>query len=195
MSPADPAVWGIALCRGGSIRGAQIRHAAHSRIMGSVGSQVSAMSQCFVLERCIDLTHVHLCRVYEGYPYLLAEMYAYSMAAAHEKLPHLQVLNHMVSNVGDYGEGWPWVDALSDVCEPPDANGRFFSGKPMVTFVHFCQNYRAGNIGFGKRAVPHDIFSCASPMLVEPPRDLDKADFRIHKNKVCLHQHFVLVAH
>ena len=30
-------------------------------------------------------------RVYEGYPYLLAEMYAYSMAAAHERLPHLQV--------------------------------------------------------------------------------------------------------
>ncbi len=38
-------------------------------------------------------------RVYEGYPYLLAEMYAYSMAAAHEKLPHLQLWNYMVSNV------------------------------------------------------------------------------------------------
>ena len=37
-------------------------------------------------------------RVYEHYPYLLAEMYAYSMAAAHENLPHLQLENWMVSN-------------------------------------------------------------------------------------------------
>ena len=35
-------------------------------------------------------------RVYEGYPYLLAEMYAYSMAAAHEKLPHLRMDQFMV---------------------------------------------------------------------------------------------------
>lgn len=36
-------------------------------------------------------------RVYERYPNLLAEMYAYSMAAAHENLPHFQLLNYMVS--------------------------------------------------------------------------------------------------
>jgi peptidyl serine alpha-galactosyltransferase len=35
-------------------------------------------------------------RVYEKYPYLLAEMYAYSMAAAHENLPHLQMEHYMV---------------------------------------------------------------------------------------------------
>jgi len=28
----------------------------------------------------------------------LAEMYAYSMGAAHANLPHLTVINHMVSN-------------------------------------------------------------------------------------------------
>ena len=37
-------------------------------------------------------------RVYEGYPYLLAEMYAYSMAAAHEKLPHLRMDQYMVGS-------------------------------------------------------------------------------------------------
>jgi hypothetical protein len=62
-------------------------------------------------------------RVYEGYPFLLAEMYAYSMAAAHEKLPHFQVYQHMVSNVDAGGEGWDWVDMLENACEPPDANG------------------------------------------------------------------------
>ena len=59
-------------------------------------------------------------RVYEGYPYLLAEMYAYSMAAAHDNLPHLQLENYMVSNTDSPGEGWPLVDALDDACVPPD---------------------------------------------------------------------------
>jgi hypothetical protein len=45
--------------------------------------------------------------VYEDYPYLLAEMYAYSMAAAHEQLPHLQVDNYMVSSSDAGGEAWP----------------------------------------------------------------------------------------
>lgn len=58
--------------------------------------------------------------MYEGYPYLLAEMYAYSMAAAHDNLPHLQLENYMVSNTESSGEGWPLVDALEDACVPPD---------------------------------------------------------------------------
>ena len=62
-------------------------------------------------------------RVYENYPYLLAEMYAFSMAAAHENLPHLQIDNHMVSAVDAPGEGWPHVDALPEICVPPDEEG------------------------------------------------------------------------
>jgi hypothetical protein len=38
-------------------------------------------------------------RVHERYPELLAEMYAYSMAAAHVNLPHFQLLNYMVTLV------------------------------------------------------------------------------------------------
>jgi hypothetical protein len=64
-------------------------------------------------------------RVYEGYPYLLAEMYAYSMAAAHDNLPHLQVENYMVSNVDSGGEGWPLVDVLEDACVPPQGNSLY----------------------------------------------------------------------
>ena len=47
-------------------------------------------------------------------------MYAYSMAAAHEKLPHLRMDNWMVSNTQAGGEGWAWIDALDDPCVPPD---------------------------------------------------------------------------
>lgn len=65
------------------------------------------------------------CRVYEDYPFLLAEMYAYSMAAAHDELPHLQVDNYMVSSSDAGGEAWPHIDRLPQVCIPPDENGTF----------------------------------------------------------------------
>ena len=44
--------------------------------------------------------------VHSQYPYLLAEMYAYSMAAANLSLPHAQVHHLMVSNAQAGGEGW-----------------------------------------------------------------------------------------
>lgn len=53
-------------------------------------------------------------KVYEGFPDLLAEMYAYSMAAAHEQLPHLRMDHFMVSNIDmDAGEG-AWLMHLHD---------------------------------------------------------------------------------
>mmetsp|Transcript_3116 Transcript_3116/g.4807 ORF Transcript_3116/g.4807 Transcript_3116/m.4807 type:complete len:502 (-) Transcript_3116:106-1611(-) len=119
-------------------------------------------------------------RVYEGYPDLLAEMFAYSMAAAHENLPHLRVDHFMVSNIDAGGEGWPWVDALGDnVCAPPE-NGIFFPSHPMPTFVHYCQFFRAAEWGFHKRRVYGDIFSCHRPMLLEPPKDswIAKVDYK-----------------
>eukprot|EP00602_Paraphysomonas_sp_CaronLab_P013482 CAMPEP_0185041196 /NCGR_PEP_ID=MMETSP1103-20130426/40150_1 /TAXON_ID=36769 /ORGANISM="Paraphysomonas bandaiensis, Strain Caron Lab Isolate" /LENGTH=238 /DNA_ID=CAMNT_0027580817 /DNA_START=389 /DNA_END=1104 /DNA_ORIENTATION=- len=107
-------------------------------------------------------------RVYENYPYLLAEMFAYAMAAAHERLPHLRVDHFMVSNVHVHGEGWPWVDALGDdVCVTP-VGGVFFPDSPMPTFVHYCQRYLVENLGFWKRSVDHHVFSCEAPMLIEP---------------------------
>lgn len=91
-------------------------------------------------------------RVFEGYPYLLAEMYAYSMAAAHENLPHLQLENYMVSNIDAGAEGWPLVSQLDDACVPP-VDGIYYPEVPLPNLVHYCQNYRAGDIGFAKRQV------------------------------------------
>ena len=123
-------------------------------------------------------------RVYEGYPYLLAEMYAYSMAAAHENLPHLQLENYMVSNVDAGGEGWPWVDNLSNVCEPPDHEGVFFPNQSLPTVIHFCQGYRAGEIGFAKRSLRKDIFSCDTPLLIDPPINLEESNYQVKKGEV-----------
>ena len=46
-------------------------------------------------------------KVYAQYPDLLAEMYAYCMAAAHLRMPHARVNHWMLSNVhvGDEGKG------------------------------------------------------------------------------------------
>ena len=91
-------------------------------------------------------------RVFAEYPYLLAEMYAYSMAAAHEKLPHLQLENYMVSNAAAGGEGWPFIDQLEDVCVPPE-NGIYYPGKNLPNLVHYCQHVESGGLGFAKRQV------------------------------------------
>jgi len=121
-------------------------------------------------------------RVYEGYPYLLAEMYAYSMAAAHEQLPHLQLKNMLVSNTDAGGEGWDWIDKLNNTCVPP-VNGIYFPDLPMPTMVHFCQGYRAGPLGFAKRQVPKNIFSCEQSLLLQTPDDLGFVDYRIKDGK------------
>lgn len=125
-------------------------------------------------------------RVYETFPDLLAEMYAYSMAAAHNRLPHLQLDHYMVSNIDvNQGEAWKWVDALGDdVCVAPNEEGLFYVGKPMPTFVHYCQFFRAAEWGFHKRRVFGDIFSCHRPMLLDPHisyGSLAPADNRITK--------------
>ena len=66
-------------------------------------------------------------KVYEEYPSLLAEMYAYCLAAAHLGLPHVKLDSFMVSNVDAYGEGWAFVDALDRpmaACAPPPRGAR-----------------------------------------------------------------------
>ncbi len=92
-----------------------------------------------------------------------------------------------VSNTECGGEGWDWVDALDDVCEPPDENGIFYKGKPLPTVVHYCQFFIAGEMAFGKRRVPHDIFTCESPLLLEPSSALAEAGYKLGN----FHCHFL----
>ena len=110
-------------------------------------------------------------KVYEEYPNLLAEMYAYCLAAAHHELPHYRIDSYMVSNVGAYGEAWLFVDSMQDTCSP---GLPLESAHPsrLPTFLHYCQSYRAGKWSFSKRAVPKDLFtSCKSHFLKVPLPD------------------------
>ena len=117
-------------------------------------------------------------KVYSRYPELLAEMYAYSMAAAHERLPHFTMRQYMLSNTEMDEEGWKWVDQLGDrVCEPA-VDGIYYPGKTMATIFHYCQFFRAGEFGFQKRRVNKNFFKCDAPLLVEPPQDLGKINYK-----------------
>lgn len=58
--------------------------------------------------------HDFVPRVYEEHPHLLAEMYAYCVAAAHLGLPHLRLDHYMTSETESYGEAWAFVDELGD---------------------------------------------------------------------------------
>jgi len=105
-------------------------------------------------------------------------MFAYSMAAAHEDLPHATYEHFMVSNTHMYGEGWPFVDALGDdVCIPP-VDGLYYPSFPMPTFLHFCQFFRIGELGFQKRRLPKSLFQCDKPLLADTPIDLPKLDYK-----------------
>ena len=80
-------------------------------------------------------------------------------------LPHLSSSIHI-----SHHTGWPHVDAQPTVCVPPDESGVFYPGHNMPTVAHFCQGYVADDsIGWYKRRMPKNIFSCDSPMLVNPP--------------------------
>lgn len=116
--------------------------------------------------------------MYERYPELLAEMYAYSMAAAHVELPHFTAHHWMVSNTFAGDEGWPWIDPLGDdVCADP-VDGVYYPDRPMPTLLHYCQFFRAGELGFQKRRIRKSIFDCDAPMMAEPPKDLGAVRYK-----------------
>jgi len=117
-------------------------------------------------------------KVYERYPELLAEMFAYSMAAAHENLPHISIVNYMVSNTDMDEEGWKSIDSLLDKVSEPYDDLLFFPNVNLPTVLHYCQFFRAGNYGFQKRRIPSSLFTCESPLLADIPRDLGNVTYK-----------------
>ena len=78
---------------------------------------------------------------HKQYPNLLAEMFAYCLAAAHLQLPHQIAQSFMISDAGVGGmEGWKKpVDEASelDVCTP---GGVAQEDMPFV--LHYCKSVR-----------------------------------------------------
>jgi len=121
-------------------------------------------------------------KVHAEHPFLMAEMYAFCIAAAHLELPH-QVMNSlMISDVGSSAEGWNlFVNDVEegDMCRYAServetAVAEVVAGeRKMPGVLHHCQRYLLGKWFFGKRRVPKDFFSCDQPLLMTPPDNLD----------------------
>eukprot|EP00593_Proboscia_inermis_P005740 CAMPEP_0171324352 /NCGR_PEP_ID=MMETSP0816-20121228/116129_1 /TAXON_ID=420281 /ORGANISM="Proboscia inermis, Strain CCAP1064/1" /LENGTH=222 /DNA_ID=CAMNT_0011823255 /DNA_START=741 /DNA_END=1410 /DNA_ORIENTATION=- len=122
-------------------------------------------------------------KVHKEYPNLLAEMFAYCIAAAHLKLEHMLIDSLMISNVNGGGEGWPHVDAIpdSEICS--FASNVDTEKYPVPSVIHYCQRYIVSDWFFGKRKVPKEFFTCDAPLYDEPPMDLaEKYDYKVMPN-------------
>mmetsp|Transcript_25362 Transcript_25362/g.31990 ORF Transcript_25362/g.31990 Transcript_25362/m.31990 type:complete len:351 (+) Transcript_25362:2-1054(+) len=114
--------------------------------------------------------------VHKQYPYLLAEMFAFCIAAAHLELKHQIVDSLMVSNTGmGGGEGWPMVDNITEDKEESlckFASDPDHSKYPVPSVIHYCQRYAIGDWFFGKRKMVKNFFECESPLMEFPPMDI-----------------------
>ena len=123
-------------------------------------------------------------RVHDIFSGFMAEMHAYSVAAAHLKLPHQLTPEFMVSDVGDGGnkrEGFRFLDNVTraKACSPeiPQEN------LPFV--LHYCQRYSLGRWFFGKYKLREDFFECDSPLLREPPLNVAELyDWNVFPNGI-----------
>jgi hypothetical protein len=112
-------------------------------------------------------------RVHHVYKHLLGEMYGWSLAAAHLRLPHTLTESFMISATGiGSGEGWPLIDQLKDdeVCEISTLRE---NENKLPYVIHYCQSYWVGKWFIGKYRLDSDFLSsCEKPLLLEPPRDI-----------------------
>lgn len=97
---------------------------------------------------------------------------AYCIAAAHLQLPHTLIDSLMISSAGIGGEGWKYINAIPSNQLCPFASHPHHSKYTLPSVIHYCQRYPIDKYFWGKRKVPHDIFTCDHPMLLEPPMDI-----------------------
>eukprot|EP00037_Helgoeca_nana_P025172 m.271785 g.271785 ORF g.271785 m.271785 type:complete len:539 (-) comp26878_c2_seq3:2097-3713(-) len=108
---------------------------------------------------------------------LIADMWSYSMAAAHHNLPHTQIETFMVSNPWGSDEGFPYVlDAIKKNPTMSCHNPPVVTDAPSPTLLHFCQNIhmkdgRGRTWMYHKGHVPEHILECHVPLLKPPPDD------------------------
>eukprot|EP00586_Coscinodiscus_wailesii_P002275 CAMPEP_0172492028 /NCGR_PEP_ID=MMETSP1066-20121228/23000_1 /TAXON_ID=671091 /ORGANISM="Coscinodiscus wailesii, Strain CCMP2513" /LENGTH=381 /DNA_ID=CAMNT_0013261397 /DNA_START=423 /DNA_END=1568 /DNA_ORIENTATION=- len=111
-------------------------------------------------------------KVFEEFPYLMAEMHAYSIAAANLKLPHQLVDSMMISDVPANREGWKFIDKMPVAHRCDIASNIYeYSGKLPKT-LHYCQDYAVGDWFFSKSSFPTNFFTCETPLLAVPPMDI-----------------------
>jgi hypothetical protein len=108
-------------------------------------------------------------RLHEIFPKFMAEMHAYSAAAAHLELPHQLAKGFMLSDVGAvHSEAMGFLDDVTraDACLPDLPQRKL----PFV--MHFCQRYALGRWFFSKYKLNEEYFECDAPLMAEPPKNV-----------------------
>ena len=97
--------------------------------------------------------------------------FSYCIAAAHLKLPHTLIDSLMISSPGAGGEGWRHISQIppSETCSNFDVEDD--NHRPLPNVLHYCQRYMFNGYFWGKRKIPHTIFTCDHPLFSEPPSD------------------------
>ncbi|KAL3817608.1 hypothetical protein ACHAXA_006497 [Cyclostephanos tholiformis] len=121
-------------------------------------------------------------RVHHVYQALLGELYGWSLAAAHLRLPHTLATSFMISATGIRGEGWPLIDQLKDdeVCEFSTSREKEVK-LPYV--VHYSQSYWLGKWFIGKYRLEKEFLSCEKPLLLEPPMTIHQSRWEAIRRK------------
>jgi len=115
--------------------------------------------------------------VHREFPYLLAEMYAFCIAAAHLNLPHKLVKSLMISSWDCDFEGWLFIDRLSgnETCRL--AQSANHEENPLPNVIHYCQSYHVSDWFFSKYKFASSFFSCECPLLETPPSTIGTMNF------------------
>jgi len=137
-------------------------------------------------------------RVHSIFPEFMAEMHAYSIAAAHLQLPHQLAKGFMISDVGAAHK----EDAFSflDNTSRAEACGAKIPPSQLPFVHHYCQRYAIGRWFFSKYKLPEDFFDCRAQLLKEPPLNVAEIyDWYIFPNGIEMNdysspkkQHFLL---
>jgi peptidyl serine alpha-galactosyltransferase len=137
-------------------------------------------------------------RVHDIFPQFMAEMHAYSIAAAHLEMPHQLSKGFMISDVGTGHEAFGFLDNLTrkETCLAE------FPKEKLPFVLHFCQRYALGRWFFSKYKLREDFFECDAPLMREPPRNVAEIydwymfpngiEFKNYKSQ---HHHHFLVKH
>ncbi|KAL3796724.1 hypothetical protein ACHAW5_010382 [Stephanodiscus triporus] len=150
-----------------------------------------------LLHRWYDFTP----RVHAQYPKLLAEMFAFAMAAADMRLKFALSSSYMVSDPHTMSmtESWMWIDEYGEAVQPTNAEGnkedrrgkslrRVCEGStpdslPIVT-TRRMENYGYGNYRNRRRRNRHDGVKAALPTFLHYCQNYKLANHTFAKRKV-----------
>eukprot|EP00546_Thalassionema_frauenfeldii_P016667 CAMPEP_0178905406 /NCGR_PEP_ID=MMETSP0786-20121207/6260_1 /TAXON_ID=186022 /ORGANISM="Thalassionema frauenfeldii, Strain CCMP 1798" /LENGTH=237 /DNA_ID=CAMNT_0020577015 /DNA_START=620 /DNA_END=1330 /DNA_ORIENTATION=- len=102
-------------------------------------------------------------KVHRLFPEFMAEMHAYSVAAAHLEMPHQLTKAFMISDIA--ADRFRFLDDVSRA-EACNAN---IPASELPFVLHYCQRYAIGRWFFSKYKLHENVFDCEAELLREPP--------------------------